>query len=57
MAFLVSVWRRDPMTDSLLTDSLSGRGNYYVNLSLGPGINPSFKFTLFPGEVGGRGCN
>ena len=41
MAFLVSVWRRDPMTDSLLTDSLSARGNYHVNLSLGPGINPS----------------
>ena len=40
--FLVSVWRRD-----LTTDSLLGRGNYHVNLSLGPGINPSnYKDTL-----------
>ena len=29
------------MTDSSLTDGLLGRGNYHVNLSLGPGINPS----------------
>ena len=55
MAFLVSVWRGDPMTDSLLTDSLLGRGNYHVNLSLGPGINPSNLH--YPGGVGGRGCN
>ena len=52
--FLVSVWRRDPIHDSIqifaqlnlnssgsLTDSLLGRGNNHVNLSLGPGINPS----------------
>ena len=35
------------MTDSSLTDGLLGRGNYHVNLSLGPGINPSnYKDTL-----------
>ena len=39
--FLVSAWKRDLMTGSSLTDNLLGRGNYHVNLSLGPGINPS----------------
>ena len=29
------------MTDSSWTDSLLGRRNDHVNLSLGPGINPS----------------
>ena len=33
--------------NSSLTDSLLGRGNYHVNLSLGPGIIPSnYKDTL-----------
>lgn len=44
-----------------LTDNLSGRGNYHVNLSLGPGVDPSnyedtFVITnispLFPGDLG-----
>ena len=58
--FLVSVWRRDLMTDSSLSNSLLGRGNYHMNLSLGPGINPSnYEDTehYSPGGVGGCGCN
>lgn len=34
-----------------LTDNLSGRGNYHVNLSLGPGVDPSNyedTFVIFP---------
>ena len=38
-----------------VTDSLLGRGNYYMNLSLWHGVNPLN--SLDTQEFGGRGCN
>ena len=46
-----------------LTEGLLGRGNYYVNLSLGPGKNPvNYEDTVvnvptIPMGFGGCGCS
>ena len=51
------------LNSSLLTDSLLGNGNYHVNLSLGPGVNPlsyedtGVNFPTISRGFGDRGCN
>lgn len=51
------------LNSSSLTDSLLGKGNYHVNLSLGPGVNPlsyedtGVNFPTIPRGSGDRGCN
>ena len=51
------------LNSSSLTDSLLGNGNYHVNLSLGPGVNPlsyedtGVNFPTIPRGSGDRGCN
>ena len=50
------------LNSSSLTDSLLGNGNYHVNLSLGPGVNPlsyedtGVNFPTIPRGSGDRGC-